>query len=170
LNELEIGNQIHDTKLSPYHLGINVKDSVTGVISNLMDVGYGASQVIPILRAGLSSSEGPLYIEQPEIHLHPKAQGTLGDFLCNISKYRQVVIETHSVHMINRARILIARGELAATHVIVNYVYRQPDGSRVVPIPILENGDFGREWPEGFFDERFEDTMLLLQLKSQSES
>jgi len=167
LSELEIGNQIHDTKLSPYHLGINIRDNITGVTSNLIDVGYGASQVIPVLKASLSGFEGPLFVEQPEIHLHPKAQGVIADILCDTSRNRQVVVETHSVRMINRARIQVAKGELPHSHVMVLYVERTKSGSRVYPIPILENGDFGADWPEGFFDERYEDTMLLLQLKTQ---
>ena len=169
LKSLEIGNQLRDVKLSPYHLGINIKDSVTGVTSSLMDVGYGASQVIPVLRACLSGAAGPLYIEQPEIHLHPKAHGTLTDLICDTSRYRQVVVETHSVHMINRARILVARGLLPPSHVTVNYIERNKTGSRIYNIPVLENGEFGTKWPEGFFDERYEDTMLLLKLKSQKD-
>lgn len=170
LGELEIGDHLHDSKLSPYHVAISIRDNITGITSNLIDVGYGASQVIPVLRACLSNSWGPLFIEQPEIHLHPKAQGTVADFICETSRHRQVIVETHSVHMINRARIMIAQGKLPASHVIVNYVDRERDGSHVQTIPILENGDFAREWPEGFFDERYEDTMLLLKLKSQKES
>jgi hypothetical protein len=167
LAELEIGDHLHDSKLSPYHIAISIRDSITGITSNLIDVGYGASQVIPVLWACLSNSWAPLFIEQPEIHLHPKAQGTLADFICETSRRRQVIVETHSVHMINRARIMIAQGKLPPGHVVVNYVDRKRDGSHVHTIPILDNGDFGGEWPDGFFDERYEDTMFLLKLKSQ---
>jgi hypothetical protein len=165
LKQLEIATAIHASKLSPYHTAIQVRDSVTGITSNIIDVGYGLSQAIPILHACLGPVVGPLFVEQPEIHLHPRAQGVVAEVLCNTSKNRQVVVETHSVHMINRARILVARRELPAGHVLVNYVSRSRTGSRVQSIPILQNGDFGAEWPEGFFDERYEDTLRLLQLK-----
>ncbi len=167
LKKLEIASQIKSSKLSPYHSSIEIKDSVTGVISNLIDVGYGASQVVPILKACLSELIGPLFVEQPEIHLHPKAQGVVADLLCRTSLHRQVIVETHSAHMINRARILIAKNELRAEDVIINYVERTPSGSRVIKIPILDDGNFGAEWPKGFFDERYEDTMFLLHLKNK---
>ena len=61
----------------------------------------------------------------------------------------------------------MARGELPHSHMVVNYVERRRAGGTVVSIPILENGDFGKPWPEGFFDERYEDTMMLLKLKTQ---
>lgn len=165
LRDLEIASSIQDKDLSPYHSSIEVKDSITGVISNLIDVGYGASQVIPVIHACLSGAAGPLFVEQPEIHLHPKAQGTLADLLARTSLLRQVVVETHSVHMINRARIMVARGEIPASHVIVNFVSRSRTGSHVTPIPLLKTGDFARPWPGGFFDERYQDTMQLLSLK-----
>lgn len=165
LRDLEIATDIRERKLSPYHTSIDIVDSITNVRSNLIDVGYGASQAIPVLQAALSYSVGPLFIEQPEIHLHPRAQGALANILCETSRHRQVVIETHSVHMINRARILIAKGKLPPGNVMVLYVKRGRKGSRVRAIPILDNGDFGAPWPEGFFDERYEDTMQLLSLK-----
>jgi hypothetical protein len=167
LRKLEIADAIKPINLSPYHTSINVRDSITEITSNLMDVGYGASQVIPVLQACLSGAEGPLFLEQPEIHLHPKAQGIVAELLCQTSRRRQVIIETHSVHMVNAARILVAKGELNPEHVIINFIKRTSSGSHVYQIPILKNGDFGAVWPEGFFDERYQDTMLLLKLKGK---
>nr|MDQ3819082.1 DUF3696 domain-containing protein [Acidobacteriota bacterium] len=153
--------------LTPYHSVINLRDNVTKVKSNLIDVGYGASQVIPVITACLSNRSGPIFIEQPEIHLHPKAQGTIAELLCETSLKRQVLVETHSVHMINRARLRVAQGHLDYKNVMILFVDRDARGSRVQTIPLKENGDFGGTWPGGFFDERYEDTMALLQLKSQ---
>lgn len=165
LKDLNIAKAITDAKLSPYHSAINVTDNVTKVKSNLIDVGYGASQVIPVVLASLQPNWAPLLVEQPEIHLHPCAQGRVAELLCFTSKARQVVVETHSEHMINRARILVAQGKVAAKDVIIQYVSRNKEGSQITAIPILQNGDFGAEWPKGFFDERYEDTMLLLDIK-----
>ena len=167
LKQLEIASEVKDFQLSPYHTAINVKDSVTKVVSNLIDVGYGASQVLPVIVGCLSRSSSPLLVEQPEIHLHPRAQGHVAELLCETSKHRQVIIETHSEHMINRARILVAQGKLLPADVIINYVSRQKHGSLVEPITILKNGEFSRPWPEGFFDERYQDTMRLLDLKNK---
>jgi putative AbiEii toxin of type IV toxin-antitoxin system/AAA ATPase-like protein/uncharacterized protein DUF3696 len=164
LKDIDIARAIRRTKLSPYHSAISVLDSKIGVESKLIDVGYGASQVIPVIQACLSASGGPLLVEQPEIHLHPKAQSIIADLLCKTSLRRQVIVETHSEHMINRARILVATGELKPEDVIVNYVLREKSGSRVISIPIGSDGEFLRPWPDGFFDERYQDTMTLLRL------
>lgn len=168
LKDLEIANAVTDVKLSPYHTAIKVRDSVTKIVSNLIDVGYGASQVLPVLLGCLSRSTSPLLVEQPEIHLHPRAQGTVAELLCSTSKNRQVIIETHSEHMINRARILIGQGTLKPEEVIINYITRRKEGSIVEPITILKSGEFGKPWPAGFFDERYQDTMLLLDIKNKA--
>ncbi len=169
LKKLDIANKIKDNILSPYHSTIVVKDNRTGIDSNLMDVGYGASQVIPVILACSSYSSSPLFVEQPEIHLHPRAQAVVAELLCKTSSQRQIIIETHSEHMINRARIMIAQGALDASNVVINYIYRDRKGSHLLTIPILENGDFGAPWPEGFFDERYKDTLLLSNLQSIKE-
>jgi len=167
LEKLDIASFIESSQLSPYHSEINIQDNVTGVKSNLIDVGYGASQVIPILRACISPGLGPLLVEQPEIHLHPKAQSTLSEILSETSLERQVIVETHSVHMINRARILVAEEKLRPDHVMINFISRSASGSQVHSIPLLKNGDFAAKWPVGygFFDERYQDTIRLLSLK-----
>lgn len=169
LKKLNIASAVRASHLSPYHSSIDIKDSVTKITSNIIDVGYGASQVIPVITACLSDRPGPLIIEQPEIHLHPKAQATLADLLCDTSRRRQVLIETHSEHMINRARLQIAKGDLDHRNVMIIYVDRDQRGSRALTIPLKDNGDFARDWPGGFFDERYEDTMALLQLKAKGE-
>jgi AAA15 family ATPase/GTPase len=167
LKRLNIASSIRPERLGPYHTGIHVKDNMTNVKSNLIDVGYGASQVIPVLRACQSRTTSPLCIEQPEIHLHPKAQGDVAEVLCDTSQHRQVLVETHSVHMINRARLRIARGELKSSDVMIIYVDRDKDGSHVHEIPITENGDFAVDWPEGFFEERYSDTLELMKLQQE---
>ena len=169
LKELDIATNISASHLTPYHSEIKIRDNKTKIVSNLIDVGYGASQVVPVITACLSDRVGPLFIEQPEIHLHPKAQGTIAELLCETSLRRQVLVETHSEHMINRARIRVAKGLLDPKSVVILYVDRDAKGSQVHTIPLEKNGDFGATWPEGFFDERYEDTMKLLQLKSQEE-
>jgi len=168
LSKLDIAKRIRTSKLSPYHSSINVRDNKLGIESKLIDVGYGASQVIPVISACLSESPGPLFIEQPEIHLHPKAQAVIGELICRTSKHRQVIVETHSEHLINRARILIARGDLDYRDVIINYVSRTSKGSTVTSIPINKDGEFESPWPEGFFDERYRDTLQLLELTKQN--
>ena len=166
LRELDIASGIAPGKLSPYHSAIKVTDNITGVSSHLIDVGYGASQVIPVIAGCLSERPGPLLVEQPEIHLHPRAQATIAKLLCETSKKRQVIVETHSEHLINQARIMVAEGLLNSEDVIINFVQRDKQGSNVHVIPIKPDGEFGADWPLGFFDERYQDTMKLLRIKN----
>lgn len=169
LEELDIAEDISSTTVSPYHLSIDVKDNRTGIRSNLLDVGYGASQVIPVLRGCMSRARGPLIVEQPEIHLHPRAQSIVAGYLAKRSQHRQTIVETHSVHVVNQARLLVAAGVLPAEDVIVLFVGRSKAGSVVHPIRINAQGDFSAEWPTGygFFEERYRDTLELLRLKGK---
>ena len=66
----------------------------------IADVGFGVSQLLPILVLGLRSDESAiLMLEQPEIHLHPKSQANLADFLLTlIEQGKRVIVETHSDH------------------------------------------------------------------------
>lgn len=74
---------------------------------NLIDVGYGVSQILPLLLE-LCRSEGPdlFLLQQPEVHLHPSAQAALGTLLCEIAASgRQILVETHSDHLMDRVRM-----------------------------------------------------------------
>ena len=78
----------------------------------MKEVGYGVSQVLPIIVQGLLMKEGILIVEQPEIHLHPKLQSLLYDFLYSLTLTgKKVMVETHSSHFITRMRRRIAEDE-----------------------------------------------------------
>ena len=74
---------------------------------NLIDVGYGVSQVLPVITELLRSKAPPLFLlQQPEVHLHPSAQAALGSLFCQVAKPdRQLVVETHSDHLLDRVRM-----------------------------------------------------------------
>ena len=81
--------------------------SLKGPRRNLIDVGYGVSQVLPIVTELLRQEAPPMFLlQQPEVHLHPSAQAALGSLLCQIaSPHRQLVVETHSDHLLDRIRM-----------------------------------------------------------------
>ncbi len=164
---LDIADELDASRLGDYHSAIKLQDNRTGVLSNLADFGYGASQVIPVLEGCASPGPGPLFVEQPEIHLHPRAQGHLAQILCKASGKRQIIVETHSEHMVNRARRLIAEGEMSAEDVIIQYIDRGPDGSHAIAIGLDEAGDFTRDWPDGFYDERYVETMKIAEAQAK---
>ena len=74
---------------------------------NLIDVGYGVSQVLPVITELLRLEAPPLFLlQQPEVHLHPSAQAALGSFFYQVaSADRQLVVETHSDHLLDRVRM-----------------------------------------------------------------
>ena len=83
-----------------------------GPYHNLTDVGYGISQVLPILTELLRDDVSPMFLlQQPEVHLHPSAQAALGSLFCQIaSPRRQLVVETHSDHLMDRVRMDVRDG------------------------------------------------------------
>ena len=152
-----------------------------GVISNISDVGYGISQILPIIiqtmfsvskrsldpKCGAAISHISI-IEQPELHLHPAAQADLADLFaaCIKNNYsRNLLIETHSEHFIRKLQVLIANkeSEITSDDVAIYYVDKNDNGEAYVEkMNILPNGQFEKEWPTGFFDKAFELAMELL--------
>ena len=83
-----------------------------GPMRNVIDVGYGVSQVLPILTELFRDSQTSMFLlQQPEVHLHPSAQAALGSLFCRIAAWnRQLVIETHSDHLLDRVRMDVRDG------------------------------------------------------------
>ena len=112
----------------PFQLQIKVN----GPKVNMVDVGYGVSQILPILVRVLNGSRNTMFLmQQPEIHLHPKGQAALSSLLIETIKRENhtYVIETHSDAMINRARIEIMNGTISPKD--VSLVYLEPIGNSV---------------------------------------
>ncbi len=135
-----------------------------GRSTNLIDVGYGVSQVLPILvRSIASDTRARLLLQQPEVHLHPKAQAALGSFFVKMtSEFNQhFVIETHSDQILDRTRQEVAAGKIAPELVQFLYFERGKNGSTVYPMELDEMGNIlnaPRTYRQFFIDE----TMNLL--------
>ena len=126
------------------------------------DIGYGVSQVLPVIIAAVMAEHNfdHTMVEQPELHLHPRVQARLADLLFSpASLGKHVSVETHSEHLIYRVQKLIREKERRPEDVSVNYVERTHGGSVVHKLNISENGNFIDAWPGGFFDERMEDLL-----------
>lgn len=166
-----IGDEISVDAISDRHYELEVTHPITGETENISDVGYGNSQVFPVIVGGYRLDEGSTFIvEEPEIHLHPRAQAELGSFVLDLYRDRvQSLVETHSEYLMLRLQQHIAAGELPANDVAVYYVHADPDrGKRVRRIKLDEKGRFTDEWPEGFFPERLEEAKTLSKLRSKS--
>lgn len=97
----------------PFQLQIRRFDGLAkGPQRNLIDVGYGVSQVLPIVTELLRGDAPSMFLlQQPEVHLHPSAQAALGSLFCRIATWdRQLIIETHSDHLLDRVRTDVRDG------------------------------------------------------------
>jgi len=121
---------------------------------SIADVGFGVSQTLPVLVALRAAYEGQLvYIEEPEIHLHPRAQVRLADILVGAAKRGvRVVAETHSSLILRALQTIVAKGEVAPEVVRFHWFTRDDRGVTTVRSATPdENGAFG-DWPEDFGD------------------
>ncbi len=131
------------------------------------NVGFGISYTLPIIVAVLASPPGTMIlIENPEAHLHPKGQSKMGELLalaasCGV----QVVIETHSDHVLNGIRRAVHDSKLCPKDVQLHYFYREKENEHTVTQVLSPHMDAdGRidKWPEGFFDQAEKDLLELL--------
>ena len=153
-------------------------DPHTSIPVNIADVGFGASQVLPVIVEGFYSPPGCTFlVEQPEIHLHPKAQATLGDLLVGLSKHdRQVIVETHSEHILLRVQRRVADETIDSSDIAIYYFDPTAQGTQIRPVELTKYGEFVWEsLPESFFDEDYTETYefsksILERRKKEEES
>jgi predicted ATPase len=125
------------------------------------NVGFGYHCILPIIVSGLIAQPGDiLIVENPEAHLHPKAQSRLAQFLARVSSCGvQVFIESHSDHILNALRIAVLDTIVTPDDLSILYFQQNPE-QPVVKIPVQANGGI-EEWTEGFFDQMDKDFSRL---------
>jgi predicted ATPase len=158
--------------VTPHHqgaLGIDIQVSQPGVEKSLdiTAVGLGVSQMLPVLLRCLLSDPGEIILlEQPELHLHPASQQRLADFLLACTRSgRQIIVETHSEHLINRLRLRAAQDETDQVPDLVSLVFvTRDDETGRSEYQSVELNPFGglSEWPRGFLAEGISDAQVLL--------
>ena len=117
-----------------------------GASRNLIDVGYGVSQILPIITELLRKDSPSMFLlQQPEVHLHPSAQAALGSLFCNIvaEGERQVIVETHSDHLLDRVRMEVRGGETGIEPEDVSILYFEQSelDVNIYSIRLDENGN-----------------------------
>ena len=141
-----------------YQILFSISKQKTRKQVTIADVGFGMSQLLPILVLGLRSDESSLMLlEQPEIHLHPKLQANLADFLLTLSSQgKRIVVETHSDHFINRLRRRIAEDPTDKLADEVNILFFHPpkdgNGASIEPLRVNRYGVIDN-WPDDFLPE-----------------
>lgn len=166
-NYTGIAKGLSVVSLTPRHFELCLISN-DGSKHNICDVGFGCSQVLPVLTAGLNlfhsaSQESPnvLIVQEPEIHLHPNAQAAMGSFFVSLVREGgQAFVETHSDNLILRVARHVALGDIDAKDVAIFYVSDIGD-ERVTRINLSPSGSFEPEFPEGFFPQRQSESLML---------
>ena len=139
--------QLTSVEGGPFQLQVRKfgKNGRKGPKRNLMDVGFGISQVLPVLAALFRADGPPMFLlQQPELHLHPSAQAALGSLFCRTAEAgRQIIVETHSDYIMNRIRLDVRdrRTKLRPEDVTVLYFERDDLDIRIHPIGFDEDGN-----------------------------
>ncbi len=152
-------------------------DRTSKIRLQLRDVGYGCSQLLPVLLAAVYPSVTAC-VEQPELHLHPRQQGHLTDLFIDSSDTpsedavsvtfnrnpggdpagpTQWIVETHSEAIVSRLQRRVREGRIEPGEVAVLYVEPSDEGSRVLHLRMDKRGEFLDAWPGGFFEETYWD-------------
>ncbi|GAB3917178.1 AAA family ATPase [Mucilaginibacter boryungensis] len=150
----KIGKNIYAKKESEFYTIILQNDA--GIETTIKHVGFGISQLLPIIVEGLlMQKDGTLILEQPEIHLHPKIQSLLFDFLYSlVLDGKRVIIETHSDHFITRMRRRIAENSTNELQDNINLTFMESENGEVM-FGTIDLDDFGTldYFPEDFVEQ-----------------
>ena len=137
-------------------VGLSVTPPGGDTSVDLASVGVGVSQVLPVILVCLLSEPADvLILEQPELHLHPALQKRMADFLLTfVSAGRQILVETHSDHLVNQLRTQVASDETDEIRNLVKLIFaEQTDGITTYrESEINEYGGLSEDWPDGFLD------------------
>jgi predicted ATPase len=166
LEAFDVGESLTTRNLGRAGIELRVRDPYVERELDLTSVGVGVSQVLPIIVQCLLAQSGSLtLIEQPELHLNPAVQQHLGDFFIECSKAgRQLLIETHSDHLVSRLRRRIAEdpGDELQSH--LRLLFAERFGGET-SFRVVEPNEFGgiEEWPQGFFDQGATESQEILR-------
>lgn len=162
--ELNI-NELNDLGIS--RLGIRQQVFDTGFMSPY-NFGFGISYILPIVATGLLAEEGGMFlVENPEAHLHPSGQSRIGYFLAIMANAGiQVVLETHSEHVINGIRIGAIKSGMNPEDIRINFfsIDYESGEHKVELIELNDQMDL-MEWPAGFLDQEENDLRILRELR-----
>jgi len=163
MSEISPGLRLHfNTHRSMDLVNLGISFSAPGIVSTNEyrpgNVGFGITYTLPIVVSLLSSASGDLVLlENPEAHLHPRAQSKMGELIARAAASGvQVIFETHSDHVLNGIRIAVKTGLLECKKARILFFDRNTvEGSKRTNVTSLTIDSDGRidDWPSGFFDE-----------------
>lgn len=139
-----------------------MRDIRSGAPVALDQVGYGVSQLLPIVDLCVHAQKQLICVEEPELHLHPRLQARLGNLFATavVSRGNQVIVETHSESILLRVRRLVRGRKLRPEEVAVIYVDNNAsNGATVRRLRLGNQGELLDPWPSGFFDDSLADIL-----------
>jgi AAA15 family ATPase/GTPase len=162
-------------KVNDNHPYIEMVLSKNGMDVNLVDVGQGMNQALPlVVRAHIRKSDSIIVLEQPELHLHPAAHGNLAALFAKSAKenHQTFVIETHSENFLLRLRKLIIENDFGFTKddLVIYWIDEGEQGQDLKEITVSETGVLS-DWPDGIFNEHVREILEMnkaLQRKSKN--
>jgi predicted ATPase len=155
LDLLGLQSNISTEEIEETQVGVSVsisRGNAEGDRVNIADVGLAVSQVLPVLTALIAAEpEQLVYIEQPELHLHPRAQWNLAQLLAQAANRGvRLVIETHSSLLLQGILSCVAKGGIAPRNVALHWFARNEDGvTKVTTADLDAQGRYG-DWPADF--------------------
>jgi predicted ATPase len=161
-NKIEV-RELGKKNSSPFEIIVKYED----LEIKLPNVGYGVSQSLPLIIEILSSKNTCFSIQQPEVHLHPKAQSAFGSFLYNAVKIdnNKFIIETHSDFTINRLRYKLhtSKKDIEFKSKVL-FFERGKDGNTITTININKDGSYANKVPSNYRDFFIDEELRLLEL------
>lgn len=146
---------------------VRIQKSETSPAVTLTDIGYGLSDLLPMLVLCYYTPEGSILIlEQPGVHLHPMAQAQLADLFLEVITERnlQILVESHSEHLLTRLQRRVAEKQIGQDDVAL-YFCRNIDGeSTKERLEVTESGDI-KNWPEDFFGDVMGDMFAMTDVQ-----
>lgn len=167
LVHLNVASEVQVSKSNSFGFNVLIKN-IENKQSDIMNVGIGVSQVLPVLITGLLSEKNEMFIfEQPELHLHPYSQSRLADFFMELANGdRKIIVETHSEYMLLRLRYNVLKEKITKKRIVINF-FQNKSGTKVFKKEITSNGTI--EYPDDFKDEtqRLMDDLLNAMLEKK---
>lgn len=150
-----------DKPENPFSVNVNYG----GLSMNIANVGYGVSQVLPLVVEMLRSHGESFAIQQPEVHLHPRAQAAFGDFCYKVAtkNRNRLIIETHSDYMINRFRYAVCKGKSKINSQVL-FFSRDGNGIHIDQLPIDQKGKYAGELPQNYMEFFLREELNLLEM------
>jgi predicted ATPase len=129
-----------------------------GTPHDISEVGFGLSQILPVIIAGLGqSANGTFVVDLPEAHLHPRSEALLGDFFCALALGKKhCIVETHSEMFVNQLRLRAEMDETLRENIAIYFLDEPKAGDCEPPILVGLDEEDQLRWPKGFMEEAWE--------------